>query len=71
MRQARFRLRTIMIWIAFLALVMTVIVQTVFLQRAAVREQMYRAEMMRERAMAELLEQRARAAAAKIVAPVP
>jgi NhaP-type Na+/H+ or K+/H+ antiporter len=71
MRQPRFRLRTIMIGIAFLALIMTVIVQTVLLQRAAVREEMFRAEMMRERAVAEMLAHPAPTAAAKTVAPAP
>ena len=44
MRLLRFRLRTLMISITFLALILTVIMQTILLQRAAVREEQLRAE---------------------------
>jgi hypothetical protein len=44
MRLLRFRLRTLMISIAFLALILTVIMQAILLQRAAVREAHLRAE---------------------------
>jgi hypothetical protein len=44
MRLLRFRLRTLMISITFLALILTVILQTILLQRAAVREEQLRAE---------------------------
>ena len=53
MRRIRFRLRTLMIIIAFLALSLTVIIQSVLLHRAAVREQQYRAELAQQRAMAD------------------
>jgi NhaP-type Na+/H+ or K+/H+ antiporter len=62
MRVPRFRLRTVMITIAFLALILTVIMQGVFLQRAAVREQMLRAEAELARAQADLRRARAEAA---------
>ena len=53
MRLPRFRLRTLMISIAFLALLMTVFMQYVQLQRAAAREERSRAEAERNRALAE------------------
>jgi hypothetical protein len=53
MRGPRIRLRTLMIGIAFLALILTVIMQAVLLQRAAVREELYRAEAEMNRARAE------------------
>jgi hypothetical protein len=53
MGQSQFRLRTVMIAIAILALVITVMMQGVFLQRGAVREQMLQAEAERARAVAE------------------
>jgi hypothetical protein len=78
MRQPRFRLRTIMIAIAFLALILTIFMQSVFLRRAAVREQMFRAQVEQERVhairgreLAEALRQQAQAAAEKAVAPGP
>jgi len=69
MRSPRFRLRALMICIAFLALILTVIVQAILLQRAAAREQLLRAEAQRHRAeaqrrqdLAEAINQRFRAA---------
>ena len=53
MRVPRIRLRTLMIGIAFLALILTVIMQSVLLQRAAVREQKSLAMERQHRAMAE------------------
>jgi hypothetical protein len=67
MRLPRFRLRTMMICIAFLALVLTVIMQAILLQRAAVREQQLRAEAEWQRATAEVSYQRARAAVDRIL----
>jgi hypothetical protein len=52
-----------MISIAFLALILTVIMQAFLLQRAAAREQQLRAEAEMQRALAEAQMQRARAAA--------
>ncbi len=45
MRLHQFRLRTLMISIAFLALVVTVVLQTIVLRRAAVREELNRSMM--------------------------
>ena len=59
MAQVRFRLRTLMITIAFIALLLAVFTQTVLLRRAQVREELYRALAAESRAMAE--QQRARA----------
>jgi hypothetical protein len=67
MQRPRFRLRTLMIGIAFLALILTVIVQAVLLRRAAAREQQLRAEAEQQRASAEAISQWVRAA----VAPDP
>jgi hypothetical protein len=53
MRGPRIRLRSLMIGIAFLALILTVMMQAVLLQRAVVREEMYRAEAEMHRARAE------------------
>jgi hypothetical protein len=53
-----------MIVIAFVALILTVIMQQVFLQRAQVREELYRAIAEHQRADAELQLQKARAALA-------
>jgi hypothetical protein len=50
-----------MIGIAFMALVLSLIMQTVLLQRAAVREQQLRAEADLQRAQAEAEIQRAQA----------
>ena len=61
MRLPRFRLRTVMISIAFLALILTVIMQGVLLQRTAVREEMLRAEADLRRAQAEAALKRAEA----------
>ena len=54
MRLLPSRLRNVMIMIAFVALILTVIMQQVFLQRAQVREELYRAMAEKERADAEL-----------------
>src|SRR5262249_304821 len=51
-RSLRFRLKSLLIVIAFLALLLTVILQTVRLERAASREARLRAELLRERAKA-------------------
>jgi hypothetical protein len=59
MRLPRFRLRTLMISIAFLALVLTVIMQAFLLSSAVVREQRLRAEADLQRALAEEAMQRA------------
>ena len=64
MRLPRFRLRTVMIGIAFLALILTVIVQGVLLQRAAIREQLLRAQAEMQRAEAEMQRAQAEAGAA-------
>jgi ABC-type protease/lipase transport system fused ATPase/permease subunit len=61
MRRLRFRLLTLMIIIAFVALTLTVITQSVLLHRAAAREQQYRAELAQHLAMTQ--QQRALAAA--------
>jgi hypothetical protein len=55
MRLPRFRLRTILISIAFLALLMTNVLQAVSLQNSAVRQEMFRleAEVARAQAMAQ------------------
>jgi NhaP-type Na+/H+ or K+/H+ antiporter len=53
MRLPRFRLRTLMITIAFLALILTVFIQTILIQRAAVRLEYFRAEAAQQRAEAE------------------
>ena len=53
MRIPQFRIRTLMIGIAFLALVMTVIFQAVLLQRSRLREELLRAAAERHRAVAE------------------
>lgn len=63
MRLPRFRLRTLMISIAYLALLMTVFMQYVHFQRAAAQEERYRAEAERNRALAAASAQRARAQA--------
>jgi hypothetical protein len=48
MRLRTFRIRTLLLIIAFLALILTVIAQSVALQRAAAREQQMRAETARK-----------------------
>jgi cell division protein FtsL len=50
MRLLPSRLRNVMIMIAFVALILTVIMQQVFLQRAQVRQELYRAIAEAERA---------------------
>src|SRR3954463_2446066 len=55
MRWPRVRLRTIMMAVAFLALVLTVVIQSVRLQEALVREQQHLAFAEYERARAEVL----------------
>ncbi len=62
MRRLRFRLRTLMIIVAFVALIVTVINQRVLLNRAAAREQRYMAELAQNRAMAVAAAVRAQAA---------
>ena len=52
MRRRRFRIRTLMISIAFLALWLTIIMQTFRLQREAVRQEWLRAEAEAQRAQA-------------------
>src|SRR5262245_13528905 len=66
MRLPRFRLRTIMISIAFLALLMTNVLQAVSLQNSAVRQEMFRLEA--EVARAQALAQRDRAEAQRVQA---
>jgi hypothetical protein len=66
MRLPQFRLRSLMIVIAFLALLLTLFVQTIFLQRAMVRSERYRAETARFQAIAEMERQRAEATAAQM-----
>ena len=44
MRLPRFRVRTLMVTVAFVALVLTVIMQAIWLRRAAATQQMLRAE---------------------------
>jgi hypothetical protein len=53
MRRPHSRLRTLIIVIAFLALILTVLRQAVLLQRAAVREELYRAQAAQNQARAE------------------
>jgi hypothetical protein len=65
MRLLRFRLRTLMISIAFLALILTVIMQAILLRRAAVREAQLRAEAEFQRARVEMAEYVRRAAEAQ------
>jgi hypothetical protein len=55
----RFRLRSAMLGIAFLALILTVFAQTILLRRAAVREELARATAEHERALAEAAARRA------------
>jgi hypothetical protein len=50
MRSPRFRLRTLMICIAFLALILALFTQAILLQRSAAREQQLRAEALWRRA---------------------
>jgi hypothetical protein len=59
MRLPRFRIRTLMISIAFLALILTVITQSILLRRAEVRAEVLRAEAALQRAEAEARYQRA------------
>ncbi|MFO0889637.1 MAG: hypothetical protein U0790_10920 [Isosphaeraceae bacterium] len=56
MRLPRFRLRTLMISIAFLALILTVIMQAILLRQAAVREQQLRAEAEMQRMRFQMLQ---------------
>jgi hypothetical protein len=63
MRLPRFRIRTVMIIVAFLALVLTVLMQAIMLQRAAVREQLLRAEAELRLAVARAELEQARAEA--------
>ena len=53
MRIPQFRLRTLMIIVAFAALVLTVLVQTILLRRAAVTQQILQAEAEMHRRDAE------------------
>ena len=59
MRRIRYRLRTLMILVAFVALVVTVVMQAVLLRRAAMREELSRAVAAQNLAMAELARARA------------
>jgi F0F1-type ATP synthase membrane subunit b/b' len=59
MARLRYRLRTIMIVVAFVALVLVVLLQQFYLNRAQVRLEMYRAEAERARAIAEMQRLRA------------
>jgi hypothetical protein len=63
MRKLRFRLKTVMIIVAFAALILTVVMQSVLLRRAAIREQLYRNQAERERDIAVAEAMRARALA--------
>jgi hypothetical protein len=62
MRKLRFRLRTVMITIAFVALILTIVMQSVYLQRALIREAIYRAMAEQQRAEAEMRYLQAQAA---------
>jgi hypothetical protein len=53
MVRIRFRLRTLMIVVAFVALVLVAVMQGVYRKRAEVRMQMYRAEAEHARAIAD------------------
>lgn len=53
MRMPQFRIRTLMISIAFVALLLTVVGQAILLQRSMVREKLLRAEAEKLRANAE------------------
>ncbi len=59
MPRIRYRLRTLMIVVAFVALVLVAVLQQFYLNRAQVRLEMYRAEAERARAIAELQRLRA------------
>jgi uncharacterized membrane protein len=61
MRSGQFRLRTVMITIALLALVCTVIMQRIQLQRSQVTAELYRAEAERARVFAEQARQKVEA----------
>jgi hypothetical protein len=69
-RVFRFRLRSLLVLIAFLGLLLTVVVQIVRLQRAAAREDQLRAEVMRERVRAEFNLQNARNAMDELFARI-
>jgi hypothetical protein len=62
MRKLRFSLKTLMIVVAFAALLLTVIMQSVLLRRAAIVEEFHRAEAERQRNIAAMEASRARAA---------
>jgi NhaP-type Na+/H+ or K+/H+ antiporter len=62
MQLRQFRLRTLMIIIAFLALIVTVFVQTLRLRRAEISAELFRAVAEQSRAEAERSRQQARAA---------
>jgi F0F1-type ATP synthase membrane subunit b/b' len=59
MAQIRYRLRTIMIIVAFVALVLVAVLQQYYLNRAQVQMEMYRAEAEHARATAEMQRLRA------------
>ncbi len=66
MARIRYRLRTIMIIVAFVALVLVVVIQGVYLRRARVQIEMYRSELASWRAWVDerrRLDEQARAAA--------
>jgi hypothetical protein len=59
MARIRYRLRTLMIIVAFVALVLVAVVQQFYLNRARVRLEMFRAEAEHARAVAEMQRLRA------------
>ncbi len=59
MARIRYRLRTIMIIVAFVALVLVTVLQQYYLNKAQVQMEMYRAEAERARATAEMQRLRA------------
>jgi F0F1-type ATP synthase membrane subunit b/b' len=59
MLRIRYRLRTLMIVVAFVALVLVVLLQGVYLKRAALRMEMHQAEAAGARAVAEMQRLRA------------
>jgi hypothetical protein len=61
-RALRFRLRSLLVMIAFLGLLLTVILQAVWLNRSALRAARLQAELLRQRALAEASRDRALAA---------
>jgi hypothetical protein len=62
MRRLRFKLKSLMIAVAFAALILAVIIQGALLRRAAIHADMFRAEAERQRDIAARESARARAA---------